>query len=156
MPLFRGALVHEHHYPPTWGSKVIEYNDFKDFLTSAEQAEWEIKIEEYSTSVPTRIYCKHKLQGSTANDGTVTPAEDCNNFMGSTTLQGGVSSCSKCEGWSCRLCGGVYEVPQDNTTDDDSKEIEHVCKEKESDVLHDPELEDQLPAVPQSDVRIHR
>ena len=148
MPLFRGALVHEHHYPPTWGSKVIEYNDFKDFLTSAEQAEWEIKIEEYNTSVPTRIYCKHKLQGSTANDGTVTPAEDCNNFMGSTTLQGGVSSCSKCQGWSCRLCGGVYEVPEDTETDDDSVEIEHICKEKESDVLQDPELEDHYQRCP--------
>lgn len=149
MPLFRAALKHEHHYPPKWGSKkYLDYDDFKHFLTSAERDEWDAKVEEYNTPVPTRIYCKQKLPGSIAGDGTVTPAEDCNNFMGGTTLEGGISPCSKCGGWSCRLCGGVYEVPEDTTTDDDSMEIEHVCQEKEPDVLQGPALEVHIQRCP--------
>jgi hypothetical protein len=149
VPLFRAALAHEHHYPPKWGTKkVLEFEDFRIFLTSAEQDEWEDKIEEYNTPVPNRIYCKHQLQASTADDGTVTSAGGCNTFMGSTTLQGGISSCSKCGGWSCRTCGGVYEVPEDTETDDDSMEIDHFCREKEPDVLEDPALEDHYQRCP--------
>jgi hypothetical protein len=149
VPLFRAALAHEHHYPPKWGTKkVLEFEDFRVFSTSAEQDEWEDKVEEYNTPVPDRIYCKHQLRASTANDGTVTSAGDCNTFMGSTTLQGGASSCSKCGGWSCRTCGGVYEVPEDTETDDDSMEIDHVCREEEPDVLEDPDLEDHYQRCP--------
>jgi hypothetical protein len=127
----------------------MEYDDFRQFLTVAEQAAWEDKIEEYNTPVPTRIYCAHKLQCSTTDDGTVTSAGNCNNFMGSTTLEGGISPCSRCGRWSCRECGGPYEVPADTETDDDSMEIEHICKEKEPDLLQDPTLEDRYQRCPE-------
>jgi hypothetical protein len=149
VPRFRAALAQEHHYPPKWGNKEMEYDDFKLFLTSAEQAEWEDKIEEYNTPVPTRIYCAHKLPGSTTDNGTVTSAGNCNNFMSSTTLEGGISPCSRCGGWSCRECGGPYEVPADTEADDDSMEIEHICKEKEPDLLQDPTLEDRYQRCPE-------
>jgi hypothetical protein len=149
IPLFRAALAHEHQYPPKWGNKEMEYDDFKHFLTTAEQAEWDVKTEEYNTPVPNRIYCSHKLQYSTTDDRTFTSAGNCNNFIGSTTLEGGSSPCSKCEGWTCRLCGGPYEVPADQETDDDSMEIDHICKEKEPDLLQDCSLEDRYQRCPE-------
>jgi hypothetical protein len=149
VPRFRAALAHEHHHPPKWGNKEMQYDDFKHFLTSAEQSEWEVKIEEYNTSVPTRIYCAHKLQGSTTDNGPVTSTGNCNNFMGSTSLEGGISPCSKCEGWTCRLCGGPCDVPEDKKVNDDSMEVDHVCKEKEPDLLQDPALEDHYQRCPE-------
>lgn len=149
VPLFRTAIAHEHLYPPSWGQREIAFDDFKHFLTSAEHDAWEAKVEEYNTPVPNRIYCTHKLQAATTDDGTAASAERCNTFMGSTSLEGGASSCTKCRRWSCRKCGGIFEVPKDTETDDDSLEIDHFCKEKEADVLDEPGLEDHYQRCPE-------
>lgn len=150
MPLFRAALDYEHHYPPKWSKIVIQFDDFRQFLTQAEHAEWELKLAEYSTPPSGRVYRGHKLQGPATDDGTSTWT-DCSTFVSTLTLEGGASPCRKREGWSCRKCGVRYEVPADGETDDDSMEIEHACKEKEADILNDDALEGYYQRCPKPD-----
>ena len=147
MPLFRAAIAYQHDYPPKWGQKEIEFEDFKQFLTQAERDEWELKAEEYNTPVPDRIYCSHKVQGPATDDGAAS-STNCNNFVGTTNPEGGASHCHKCDGWTCRLCGGIDEAPADKKTDDDCMEIDHICKQKEADILHDPSLVDHYQRCP--------
>lgn len=107
--LFEAALQHEINYPPTWGSAVLNFDDFQHLFTPELARAWRARIRESETPVRHRVYCQQKPLVDISKAGP-NDANFCNHFIGETAIEG-VAQCRSCGSWTCLNCRCLLESP---------------------------------------------
>lgn len=107
---FEEALKSEINFPPKWGPEEISFESFEDLFTDDFRSAYREKVKEYTTPIPKRVYCQHKVP-ITSQDKTASQTETdfCNTFMGAQA--GGFSQCAGCTNWMCMECRETALAP---------------------------------------------
>ena len=66
VPLFRAALENEHHYPPKYGTLLLELDDFKDNFDADFILRYRRVEVEYTAHIADRIYRTHSIRSEEA------------------------------------------------------------------------------------------
>lgn len=109
LDLFKDALKCEVNFPPRWGPDEISFESFEDLFSDEFRLAYREKTREYTTPIPKRVYCQHKVPSKDKSVGQA-EADFCNNFMGSMDTMG-VSQCSGCTKWMCMECRDTALTP---------------------------------------------
>lgn len=117
LSLFKDALKNEINYPPRWGPIDISFESFEDLFNDDFRLAYREKVREYTTPIPKRVYCQHKVV-STSMDKSASQAgaDFCNTFMGVQVKS--VSRCSGCTQWMCMECRDIAVPPLEAHTCD--------------------------------------
>jgi len=144
LTLFKDALKCEVNFPPRWGPDEIDFESFEDLFSDEFRLAYRAKTWEYTTPIPKRVYCQHKVPSKDKSAGQA-EADFCNTFMGSVETMG-ISLCSGCSNWMCMECREVALPPIhtcDDTTDatksdSESEAFDPATKGKEWQVCPNP------------------
>ncbi|GAB7326286.1 hypothetical protein MBLNU13_g10262t1 [Cladosporium sp. NU13] len=109
LDLFIDALKCEINFPPRWGPIEIPFESFEDLFSDEFRLAYREKAREYTTSIPKRVYCQHKISSKDKSAGQA-EADFCNTFMGSVEAKG-ISRCSGCTKWTCMECRDTALAP---------------------------------------------
>ena len=115
LDLFKDALKCEINFPPRWGPIEIPFESFEDLFSDDFRRAYREKIREYTTPIPQRVYCQHKISSKDELAGQA-EADFCNTFVGGMEAKG-ISRCSGCTNWMCMECRETA-LPPIHTCDD--------------------------------------
>ncbi|CZT16697.1 uncharacterized protein RCC_02532 [Ramularia collo-cygni] len=115
---FVSALKSEIDYPPHYASEILDIDDFPSFFDPDFIRAYKVKVKEYTTPIPDRLYCNNNIE-TRRPDFTMSHAI-CSNFLGTKAApqDKGTDSilCSSCSSHVCTSCADQMPGDQEEHT----------------------------------------